>query len=135
MKPIRIIGIFLALGLCAGWCCAQTTPQPSSATVTITVTAAPVAANVSIVPNSATVQAGSTANLTVTVTGNATSGVPTGTVELLAKAPGQTTYTELSTFPLTNGKAACSYPIPASAPIGTYSVEAVYLAPQNGPYY
>lgn len=131
MKQFRKLAmIFLAAGIACGYASAQTS-APSTAKVSITVTAAPVAASVSITPNSTSYAAGSTATLQVAVKGPTNGPVPTGSVVLMVEAPGQTAYTQLQPFALTNGAVTCTYPIPATAPLGSYSIEAVYQGDTN----
>lgn len=122
MKKLLKIATFLAIGFAAGIASAQT----NTATATITVTPPKVAAVVSIAPPALTTAPGGTASLTIQVVAASGTTVPTGTVELLGEAPGGTGYTLVSTFPLVNGVATCSYPVPATAPAGTYSLEAAY---------
>lgn len=118
----RILAILSILGL-STLALGQTIK--SSAVTSITIIAPLTAATVSITPNATSVQAGQTASVVVSVQGTAGT-VPTGNVDLLAEAPGQTGYTLVQTFPLVDGAVTCAYPIPANAPLGTYSVKAVY---------
>lgn len=120
MKTILAILFALATPLAF----AQTAKQ--SAAVTITVTAPP--PSVQLTANTASVQAGQAASVTATVM---QAGAPaTGSVDLCAEAPGTSSYVFVQSFPLVNGSVTCGYPIPASAPVGEYSVQVQY--PSNG---
>jgi hypothetical protein len=114
---------------------AQSSPTPSSATVTLTVTAAATAvpATIKATLANATVQAGNSATLTIKASGNV--GIPSGSITLEAEAPGVSTFSVINTFPLTSGTATCVYPISANATPGAYLLKAVYVPPKNGAYY
>ena len=128
MKRTLQITILLAIYLCAGWLRAQT----SSATLQLTVTKAPGPAAVSVVSSATTVPAGGVANFGVTVQPSAAGApIPTGQVELLATLPGATAPVLVSTFPLVNGSMTCSYPLPATAPVGTYALIFAYSGDVN----
>ena len=125
MKPLRMVAVFVAAAL-AGTAAAQTATR-SSAAGAITVVAAKTAAAVTLTLPAASVAAGTSATLRVAVAGAAGAAAPTGSVELLAQAPGDTGYTLINTLVLTAGSASCSYSVPASAALGTYRLQAVYL--------
>jgi hypothetical protein len=127
---LKFAMILLATGIACGYASGQNN-APSTAKVSITVRAAPVAASVSITPNATSYAAGSTATLQVAVKGPTNGPVPTGSVVLMVEAPGQTAYTQLQEFALTNGAVTCTYPIPATAPLGKYSIKAVYQGDTN----
>lgn len=128
MRVSRLIAMLLALGGLPLIAAAQT----SSATVLLTVTA-PVnpSATVSINPNALSIPAGETFTAAITVAGASGQAVPTGSVELLATTPGSTAKVLINTFTLTNGAFTCSYPIPATAPLGVYTIEAAYGGDTN----
>lgn len=128
MKPLYALLAAMSL-VFALPCVAQQTK--SSTTIQLTVTAAQQPAAVSITPVDPTVAVGKTLNLTVKVAGDTPGVVPTGQIDLLAKAPGATSYTLVDTFTLANGSVACSYPIPATAPLGVYSIKAEYEGDGN----
>ena len=128
MKRTLQITILLAMCLCAGWLRAQT----SSATLQLTVTKAPGPAAVTVVSSATTVPAGGQVNFGVTVEpSTAGAPTPTGQVELLATLPGSTTPTLVNTFPLVNGSMTCSYPLLATAPVGTYALIFAYSGDVN----
>jgi uncharacterized membrane protein len=95
--------------------------QTSTATIAVVVIAptSPTATTFTIAPTG-TIQAGKTAMLTATVAKTSGTGTPTGTV----------TFSEvgftLGTVTLVNGTASLSFPVPANAPTGTYTLTAAY---------
>lgn len=127
MKRLVQFSLLLFAGLLCGALDAQTATNTPTATVSIV--APKQAATATVTPATLTVTQGGVATLTFSVKG--AGSLPTGTVELLGKAPGQTAFTKISSFTLENGTAVCSYPIPSTAPPGTYSVEAAYSGDAN----
>lgn len=105
--------------------------QTSSATLSITVTPAPVPAAVVVTSSATTVPVGGSVNFGVSVSGATGAATPTGKVEMLATAPGSTVKTLVNTFTLSGGSLTCGYAIPATAPVGVYSVEFVYGGDAN----
>lgn len=117
-NAIKILAL-LAMGLGAGWAMGQT----SSGTATVTVVSPPKPkATVTVTPATSIAPLGSTLTLQLAATGSA--GTPDGKLELLVTAPGATAKSLVNTYPLGDGTVSCSYPIPSTAPLGTYSVEA-----------
>jgi uncharacterized protein YfaS (alpha-2-macroglobulin family) len=70
-------------------------------------------------------------NFAVAVSGSTGGATPTGSVELLATVPGSTAKVLINTFTLTNGSMTCSYPVPATATAGVYSLEFAYGGDSN----
>ncbi len=119
---MRLIRWILAVVAMGGAALAQT----SSATVQVQVGAPPPFAAIAVTQSATTVAAGGRVNFIVTASAPTGAATPTGSVELLATLPGATAKTLINTFPLTNGSFTCSYPVPATAPVGGYQIEFVY---------
>lgn len=118
IRRLAQLGVLIAAGMLCGMLQAQT----SSGTATVTVVAPLPYASVTITPASVTTAQGTTVTLGLAATG--VNGTADGNLELFATAPGTTVKTLVSTYPLTNGSASCSYALPTTAPLGAYSLEA-----------
>lgn len=117
-NTIKILALLL-MGLGCGCSMGQT----SSGTATVTVVqAAKPAATVTVSPATSIAPVGST--LTLTLAASGANGTPDGKLELLATPPGATAKSLVNTYPIGDGTVSCSYPLPSTAPLGTYSVEA-----------
>ena len=128
MKRLAQILLIMAMGALCGAMDAQT----NTPTVTVNITAARVAAVASVTPTVLNLSPGSTGTLTFSVTGpSGSTTVPTGTVELLGRDPSTNKWILVNSFPLVNGQATCTYPIPTSTPIGTYTVGTAYSGDKN----
>lgn len=133
MRIFNLIAVLIAASTLPLVAQTTTTVTPSNSIVNLTVTSAPIPVNITAALSSSTVQAGGTATINVKVSGNV--GTPTGSIQLDAKGPNDTTYTTLNTFALVNGNATCTYPVLPTAVPGVYSLKAIYVPPPGGAYY
>lgn len=128
MKRIVQIAVIALAGMLCGALDAQT----NTPTVTVTIAPLKVAAVASVTPTTLGLPPGTSGTVTYTVAApSGSTTVPTGKVELLGKDPSSGAWLLVNTFPLVNGQATCTYPVPTTTPAGSYTVELAYSGDGN----